>query len=96
MPQRVSAAHISLFPEATLHFVCLVVTTVLHRAGWRSGKLPDLYSGSTRFRILAGTPAILTQVFRGFPQSIQTNVPIGRRCFQIIPSSYAVLPFGAT
>jgi hypothetical protein len=59
--------HLTLQPNATNRF---------QQSGWCIGSNPDLYSGRYSLRIPARTPAILTEVFRGFRQSVQIDCGI--------------------
>jgi hypothetical protein len=43
---------------------------------WSRGIAPRLYSGGARLEISDGTPATLTEVFLGFPQSLQETAGI--------------------
>jgi hypothetical protein len=52
--------------------------SLYYRADWSRGNVPDVYSegGGCSLRISAGTPAVLTEVFRGFPLSLHSNSEI--------------------
>jgi hypothetical protein len=59
----------------------------------RNAELINLASGRARLELGAGTPAVLTGIIRGFPQSIQVNsairlLPVSSKSFPVHQSSY--------
>jgi hypothetical protein len=57
----------------------IIIIIMQDRMAWCSGKAPRLAFEMCSVRVLAGTPAFLTEVRSGFPQSLRTNAGIVRR-----------------
>jgi hypothetical protein len=59
--------------------------TDCHQMDWQSSNALDLCSEKCSARISAGTSAIMTEDFRGFPRSLQANVRI------VLPSKSSLI-----